>query len=1047
MRESFVMTENGISEDRLNNMSDNYLSDTATVGKAILRFRQSTKTAVICENRRISYCDLCSVGMRIANNLIVKGLKKGDRIALDMSRSEYYIYMLVGIALSGCVGVPINKAWSEKQKIHVMEDSKPSLVIRDEDALLLSAECACERRLPDVSGNDLYLIHYTSGSTGEPKGVCTFHSVVVNTSIVSKQNVRNLFTARHCDNQLIDVNFAYVAAIMYIMPALLNEKTIVLATDQETESFSLLGKCIKRNNVTHLFRPPTAFLRALEDPIFAGSVRNLRACSIGGELITSQTAELLSSYMPDATIFVTYGSTELLMVSGMKWKPGFNDHLGIPYENTELYVLNENGEPVPEGQTGELCIAGLSADIGCYWNESELTAKKYIYSERYGRLFRSGDRVKVEKDGELRILGRIDGMLKLHGQRIETEMIEKAFLSFTGIKEAAAAVIQYEKTQALVGYYTSIEPLPDEAALRRHLASELPYYMIPSYLMRLEKMPLNSNGKLNRKALPNIESKTREYAAPVTEREKTVCRAFKETLRLSAEIGIYDSFFSLGGDSLAGLQLIAVLARLGFHAEMRWLFSSPSPAALAPLLIEVPLTEKAENHSSDYPVIMTSAQKVRAEKEIGSKNIECVYPIFDQTIAEKVTKRDPWIQFELRLFRIAHTDSETVADNVRDRFLLMIKQHPVFRSVFVIPNKESPVQVVLYDRKPDFFYSDRTADHEDGVLFSDKLKRYFGRIVLLDLQNNYDIERDQLLKVGVIRISYDMAILYFRNSRLLLDGRSASMAADKLLSSEEIISDSDVLRRHTQRLIFSDEEEAEEARNKHAISYNFITLPKPEKNEKASPYGESFTVGVREETLKYISDFCEAHSITKAALLHYWLGKTLCDLLGAEECMFYSVASGRQCDEMDSLGFYSHRVPFCFKKNNTLWECQEKLLTAESGIWRWENNGYSDHVFQKSGTVILDIRNSVSSDRSACGEKIPLNALLDNVSLETIYRHKLLDGKLTEDLIIYSSWEEKRLYYGVFDTSRYDRKFIKRMTERLTGEIYALIDDERFRKK
>lgn len=505
----FGITVNGIYNYMNGRIMQKDIHDgVKTIGEAILKYRESSKTAVICEDREMSYSRLCDEGMRIAWGLTGRGIKKGDRVAIDMERSESYISVLLGIALAGCIGINIHKSWPPKYRESVLLDCSPSLMITDElvkELVTVTVECP----LPMVCGNDPYFITYTSGSTGSPKGGVTFHEALLNNSLVSDQNIRNKYVVEHCERHLIDINFSYLALLLYLMPALINEKTVVLANDDEMAFPAMLGRCIQRNHVDHIFRVPSAMLRALDDPVFSEAVKEIKACSTGGEQITAHAARIISEHMPKAVLFCTYGSTELLMVSACVYQPGEQDLLGTPYENTSLYVLDENGEKVPDGSEGELCIGGMAAQVGCYWNAPDLTESKYEVHPEYGRLFHSGDKVRVEGKGRLRILGRLDGMIKLFGKRIEPETIERALLSYPGIREAAVAVIEDETKPELTAYYVAEDMDPDEGALRRHLVSLLPYYMIPVRMISLEEMPLNMNGKLDRKALKEAQARRR----------------------------------------------------------------------------------------------------------------------------------------------------------------------------------------------------------------------------------------------------------------------------------------------------------------------------------------------------------------------------------------------------------------------------------------------------------------------------------------------------------------------------------------------------------
>ena len=180
-------------------------------------------------------------------------------------------------------------------------------------------------------------------------------------------------------------------------------------------------------------------------------------------------------------------------------------HLGKAAYGVKLYVLNDNLEEILPGQEGELFIGGTPAKYGHYLNRPDLDAEKYFEHPKYGRLFRTGDMARLEKDGEITLIGRKDGMIKLHGQRIEIGEVENAIASFPEIRRAAVTIQKFKGQDTLCGFYTANKEI-DDRELRRHLAKHLPLYMIPAFLRHLPQMPENANGKLNYRALPTIEN-------------------------------------------------------------------------------------------------------------------------------------------------------------------------------------------------------------------------------------------------------------------------------------------------------------------------------------------------------------------------------------------------------------------------------------------------------------------------------------------------------------------------------------------------------------
>lgn len=768
-------------------MKSDHSSEPGTAAEAILCYKDSDKPAVICADRELSYRNLCIQAKRIAYVLMERGIQKGDRVAIDMKRSEDYICVLAGTALCGAISVTLHSGWSGKHREQVLADSMPKLIIDDTASQLLKNqvleteagtmdEMIC---FPAVSGSDPFFIIYTSGSTGLPKGVVISHELIRNSCSMSEKNLRNHSIAERCDRVLIDFNFSYVAGNYFTMLALWNHMTAVLATEDEIGSPGLLGQCIMRNRVDYQYRVPSWMLNALKDPVYAASMENIKVCDIGGEMLSDSTVAAVRASMPKALLYCSYGSSEAVAVAERIYKPGEQDLLGTPCENVRIYILDEEGMEVKENDTGELCIGGPAGDYGYYWNAPELTGSKYKVHPKYGRLLHTGDLVRVEPGNRLRITGRLDGMIKLYGQKIEAAMVEKAFLSFPGIWEAAVVLCGEGKSQRLAGYYTKRRDIDrgsadgtsmiEEAALRRHLANELPYYMIPSYLIEVDSMPLNSSGKLDRKALPQPKLKTAGFMAPETEREQILCEAYGIYLKTD-EVGRLDSFFELGGDSIIAMQMLMYLTKeRGLKISIPTLFKYPRICDLAAVIEDEQLRDMelsgkdAEDEALTDRII--SLKNDAFTEEVYPADIHTSFHLF---LSESGSEINRGLTLRNRV-DVSRTFSK---EEFFERVNMIIRRHPVLRSYFIKDEKDRRFQVFRRDAEHRLYYKDISNLSTEAA---DRFLSGFFRVM---------DKEDDMFQAGCFIRGEKSCTLLLHVSHILLDGLSLSFLINELACDE-----------------------------------------------------------------------------------------------------------------------------------------------------------------------------------------------------------------------------------------------------------------------
>ena len=438
------------------------------------------------------------------------------------------------------------------------------------------------RRL--FSPNSLAYLLYTSGSTGEPKGITQSHRNVLH-------HIRNYtnslhISARDCMSLL--ASYGFDAAVMDIFGALLNGATL-LPFDIRKHDLKTLGEWITAQEVTIYHSTPTVFrhfLRALpKDYALAG----LRSVVLGGEPLISQDFELFRKRFPTECLLVNgFGQTEypfsLQYFADPKMEfAGRSIPIGYPLDETEVLLLNADGQP---GQiVGEIAVRSPYLAHG-YWRRPKLTAAAFVPDpETPGRMiYRTGDIGRLLPNGMIEFLGRRDFQIKIRGFRIEPGEIEAVLSSLPAVGQVA--VIAREDgpgDKQLVAYVVAApgEAPAEAAALRRSLSERLPDYMVPSAFVALEALPLTPNGKLDRRALPGPErGRSEGYRAPRTPQEEVLCGLFAEVLKLE-RVGIEDNFFALGGHSLIATRLVSrVRSTLGVELAIRTLFEAPTVAEL-----------------------------------------------------------------------------------------------------------------------------------------------------------------------------------------------------------------------------------------------------------------------------------------------------------------------------------------------------------------------------------------------------------------------------------------------------------------------------------
>lgn len=554
------------------------------------------KTALIYGDKQYTYESLMKKVDQMVNFLDGKGVKKGDKIAVLLNRDEKVVITQLAVLKAGAVFIPIDSRYPYERIQFILSESGAKFIVKNQsNPMKFFNECEVEnyeryesrvRETTGVSEEDLCYIIFTSGSTGMPKGCALTQEGIAN---FCRNN--NILSACDALKKQICVSVNTISFDFFIAESLLpliHGYTVVLASERESTDLQEFAQLVMKRGVNIMQTTPTRYHYLLEKNKEDQLAKQLEVIVSSGEALTGELYQYFRRNTK-AKIFNPLGPSECsVWVLGGELTDTGNIHIGKPIANTQVYILNSKGNLMPAGVAGELCIAGKGVGRG-YLNQPELTRQRFVKNpfstekNHHGNmLYRTGDLACFGEDGNVYYLGRIDHQVKIHGLRIELGEIENVMMEDNRILMAAAAARKdAQGRQFLVGYYTAEEEIRKEE-IRARLAEKLPVYMVPNYLVKMKEMPLTASGKINRKVLPqpDFSKEVCTYVAPETKTEQLLCKLFQDVLGAD-RIGTQDNFFSVGGDSLAAIDLTIQAKEKGIEVTLQDIFDYNTVQKLA----------------------------------------------------------------------------------------------------------------------------------------------------------------------------------------------------------------------------------------------------------------------------------------------------------------------------------------------------------------------------------------------------------------------------------------------------------------------------------
>lgn len=589
--------------EQFNHTSKIYPKDQSLVDLFVQQVKRApTAIATIFREQSMTYEELDQRSNCFAQQLMERGVGKGDLVALFLDRSLEMMVALWGILKAGGAYVPIDPEYPQDRVSYILADTRCRLIISDEYNIPKISKISSPSRtiininainshvkscaLPEVSidsSSAAYVI-YTSGSTGRPKGVVNEHAGVVNRLCWAQ----DYFDLGDQDTILQKTTYSFDVSVWELFwPSLVGARLLIAEPGGHKDPQYLL-ETIEKHEVTTIHFVPS-MLEAFLTDIEPGTCKSLQRVICSGEALRWNQVKLYRTQLGNTPLFNLYGPTEAAIdvtawaVPAEEVLP-YSVPIGSPVSNTQMYVLDKYLQPVPVGVPGELHIGGVQVAKG-YLNRPLLTSEKFITNpfEKDTVLYKTGDVAKWLPDGNLLYLGRNDHQVKIRGFRIELGEIERALENSEWIRSCVVvAKATEEEHQRLIAYVVPQQGF-SEKLIEQELKEKLPEYMVPALWVSMEELPLNANGKIDRTALPAPDWESRaihSFVPPSTQTEKDLVIIWQDLLGLE-KLGIHDNFFRAGGDSIVSIQVVSRARRLQYHLKPQDIFKYQTIAELA----------------------------------------------------------------------------------------------------------------------------------------------------------------------------------------------------------------------------------------------------------------------------------------------------------------------------------------------------------------------------------------------------------------------------------------------------------------------------------
>ncbi|MFN6500470.1 MAG: amino acid adenylation domain-containing protein [Nostoc sp. DedQUE01] len=743
--------------------------------------RSPQAIAVVFENTQLTYQQLNQRANQLAHYLRTLGVGPEVLVGICLERSLEMVVGLLGILKAGGAYVPLDPSYPKERLAFILEDTQTPVLLTQEklvenlpphQAQVICLDLLLEENTQNNQDNpvnqttldNLIYVIYTSGSTGQPKGVMIPHRGICN-QLHWRQTT---FRLTQADKVLLTISFSFDPSVWQIFWPLCFGGQLIIPRPSGHQDAAYLVKAIAQQQITVLALVPS-ILRVLLEEKGIENCQLLRHVTCGGEALPVELIERFFAQLNlDNVLHNCYGPTEASIDTTFWTCQRGTSYtiapIGRPITNAQIYILDENLQPVPIGESGELYIGGIGLARG-YLNRPDLTKEKFIIdpfsSQEGARLYRTGDLARYNSDGNVEFVGRIDHQVKIRGFRIELGEIEAVLNQHQTLTQTL--VIAREDIpgdKRLVAYIVANSgETPTQVEIRQFLQGRLPEYMVPAYFVFLDTLPLNPNGKIDRRALPAPDisdlSLSSNFVPPQNPTEEVLAGIWAKVLRLE-QVGIHNNFFELGGHSLLATQVMS---------RVRQAFG-----------IEIPLQVLFEN-----PTIANLAQAI-AQNQIPENNPQ------NQTIPQIGHRESAPLSFaQLRVWFLEQLEPNSRAYIISDAQRLrgelnvgvlqqaldaIVVHHEALRTNFIKSPDGSPIQVISKPRSVELKVIKVTQEQAEFLLTQ-------------EAQPPFNLESDLMLRATLLQIEEHEQILLLVMHHIASDGWSMGILWQQLVAVYE----------------------------------------------------------------------------------------------------------------------------------------------------------------------------------------------------------------------------------------------------------------------
>ncbi|MEM6686118.1 MAG: amino acid adenylation domain-containing protein, partial [Bacteroidota bacterium] len=965
--------------------------------------------ALVYEDQEFTYEDIHKQSNQLACYLQEnKGIQPNDFVGVKLERTEKLIISIIAVLKAGATYVPIDVNYPDERISYIENDSNCVFVIDAEEIVAFSAvkqNYETEKLQRKTTADDLAYIIYTSGTTGNPKGVMITHSNAVELIFWAQ----NEFDLQSYEVVFAATSHCFDLSVFEMFYTLSVGKRIRVLKD----ALAIAAYLSKEKNI--LLNTVPSAMRTIIDGGY--DLSNVNVINLAGEPFPLDIASKLTKtdiivknlYGPSED--TTYSTAYTLVNKAYKTIP-----IGKPITNTQAYIVDENLHLVPIGVIGKLYLGGAGITKG-YLNRPELTNEKYIPNpfSPNTRMYDTGDLARWCPDGNIEFFGRKDHQVKLRGYRIELGEIENEILQHSEeILGAVVAVKTVKNVQVLVGYYAASINI-DKSRLRDHLAEKLPGYMVPTYFMKLKEIPLTPNGKVNRKALPDVSLAgiiKKEFVAPRNTVEEELVTIWQEVIGVS-QIGIRDNFFELGGHSLMIAQIINRISKeMDKNVRYKIFHTHPTIEGISNALEEEQYEAIETFDLEKYPVTPSQHRLWMLSQLEGGTNA------YNITGALRIK-------------------GALAVEKFEKAFQLVVDRHEILRTYF--DTDEAGILRQYSISKEDFQFKIAEVDVTDADDAIQKANQYIDA----QISAGFTLSKAPLVRTSLLKLAEDDYIFFSAMHHIISDGWSLEIFTADILHYYKMLQKHEIVEAAPLRIQFKDytvwlEKNTASAAFKNAELYwmqqfegalPILQLPSYTKRPAIKTYtGNYIEESFSENTLVQLKNFSQKHQVTLFMTLMATVKVLLSRYSNQHDIIVGTPIAGRAHPDVENqLGLYLNTLAIrtLLDENSSFIEIlqQEKQLLLDA--YHYQNYPF-DQLIEKlqlkrdaSRSPLFDVMVVLQNQQQAGLQE---THGIENISVAT---HEITRNTAQFDLA-FTFYEDDGLQLGIqYNTDIYEEKFVK----------------------